>query len=358
MTLKQTSKDPSICVLIPVFNENVVIEHTISSLLEAGIGCRDIYVVDDKSTDNTATIAKSKGVNVYTVPENGGKAIAQSRALRYFRLTDRYEWVVFLDGDTKVDINFLKAMRQAATDDPTVGLYVGQVKSAHNNHTFSALRAVEYAYGQDIAKQGQSNFNVIFVSPGCASMYRCDIIPSLHIDHKTLAEDMDLTMQVHRRGYRVKYVPTAVVHTQDPSTLQDYNKQMLRWFRGFWQVVLKHRVFSFTRKQRVDFYIWLLVVDSTVFNRLFWLMGLTSYFPERWWQIWLADMVTMLIVSCYGALRTKRMDVLGRFPATYIVGFVAVYLYIRAFIEIIVLRKEILTWNKVKRYDFTSNQIV
>lgn len=347
--------DPRIAVLIPVYNEEPVIAETIRALKAADTDLSDVYVVDDKSTDKTAEIARSLGVSVYTVPENGGKARAQQAALDYFRLCDRYDWVIFMDGDTKVDLYFINAMYRAAKEDPSVALYVGQVRSVANNHVFSATRAVEYAYGQDIAKQGQSNFNVVLVSPGCASMYRTDVLRTLHIDHLTLAEDMDLTIQVHRAGGRVKYVPEAAVDTQDPSTLKDYLKQMLRWYRGFWQVVLKHGVFKWQRKQWVDAYMLLCIVDATIFNRVLWIIGLIAFFPALAPAIIAVDVGIMLLVTLYGAYRTKRMDVLKWFPVSYSIGFLSVLMHLRAFIEIVVLRKTILAWNKVARYDFSNH---
>jgi cellulose synthase/poly-beta-1,6-N-acetylglucosamine synthase-like glycosyltransferase len=213
---------------------------------------------------------------------------------------------------------------------------------------------MEYAYGQDLAKQGQSNFNVVFVSPGCASMYRTDVLSKLHIDENTLAEDMDLTIQVHRQKERVVYAPEARVITQDPDNLKDYFKQILRWYRGFWQVVLKHNTLRFTKKQWVDAYMLLLIIDATIFNRVIWLIGLSIIFPNRVFQILAVDVATMLIVQLYGAWRTKRIDLIKKFPQSYLIGFVSVVAYLRAFIEIYVLRRNILAWNKVKRYQFDS----
>lgn len=356
---------PKIAVLIPAYNEEPVIEGTIRALLGAGAFPKDIYVVDDQSKDQTAKISKTLrfrktkelGVNVVTVPENGGKAKAQTFALQHFKILERYDWVIFLDGDTKVDRNFLVEMFNAAVADPTVALYVGQVKSVKNNHVYSASRAFDYTYGQDVAKQGQSNFNVIFVSPGCSSMYRTDILANLDIDHLTLAEDMDLTMQVHRLGHRVVYVADAIVNTQDPSTFSDYHKQILRWYRGFWQVILKHQVFGFKKKQAVDWYMILITLDALVFNRPMWLMILWLTNPTIIPYIIAVDFGVSFAIAMYASYRTKRLDVIWKFPVYYWISYLNFYAYTRAFVEIIVLRKEILAWNKVKRYDFSSHLV-
>jgi len=347
---------PRIAVLIPAYNEEVVLKGTVDALVAAGANVQDIFVVDDRSTDLTVQVAHECGVNIFTVPVNGGKANAQKAALAEFKLLDLYEWIIFLDGDTKVEPDFIKVMREAAIKDPSVALYVGQVKSVKNNHVFSASRAVEYAYGQDLAKHAQSNFNVIFVSPGCSSMYRTDTLAKLHIDHLTLAEDMDLTVQLHRLRERAVYLPKAIVYTQDPSTLKDYNKQILRWYRGFWQVVLKHKVMHFTKKQPVDLYMLLLIVDATIFNRVIWLITLMCLFPQRAWQIMASDFLIMFGVSAYGAFRTRRWDAIWKYPACYLIGFLNIAAYARALVEIVMLRKELLAWNKVARYDFDSDK--
>lgn len=345
---------PSIAALIPAFNEEPVISGTISALFDAGMSAVHIYVVDDRSTDRTAEIARSMGVNVFTVPENGGKARAQVQAIEHFGLLDTYDFLVFLDGDTKVTKNFFSALVDAAFANAGVGLFVGHVQSANNDHLFSASRAFDYTFGQDLGKQAQSNFNMIFVSPGCASMYWTKALKELQIDHLTLAEDMDLTIQAHKKGFKVVYVPNAVVVTQDPSTLQDYHKQSLRWYRGFWQVVKKHKVFGWSPKQRVDIYMWLMVLDAFIFNRIFWLITTLLVNPAILPMVVAGDLVITGCIASYCAYRTKRLDVLYKFPIYYWLSFLNVYTFTRAFIEIVVLRKDILAWNKVKRYTFET----
>jgi len=340
-------------VLIPAYNEECVIADTIGALIVAGYSPTDIYVVNDRSTDRTEEIALSLGVHVITVPVNGGKAKAQEYALKNYGLTDLYDWIVFLDGDTKVEPNFGRVFEFAAIDNPDVSLFVGQVASANNRHIFSAYRAFEYAYAQNIIKKGQDNFSVVYVSPGCASMYKSSVLAQLHIDSNTLAEDMDLTLQVHRLGGKVKYVHDAVVVTQDPNSLKDYVKQSMRWKRGFWQTILKHRTFSFTRKQAVDWYMIYLTLESLIFNKIF-LLGAAWILSGPMVIVWglLFDLLIFSAIAFYSFTKTKRVDTLTHIPVFYLLAYVGLYVHLVSFVEIIVLRKHILAWNKVERYQF------
>jgi cellulose synthase/poly-beta-1,6-N-acetylglucosamine synthase-like glycosyltransferase len=345
--------DPKIAVLIPVYNEEPVFKGTITALRSADMDLRDIYVVDDRSTDNTAEIARSLGVNVFTVEKNGGKAAAQRAALKHFDLLNRYDWVIFLDGDTKVEPYFINAMYKAAKEDPSVALYVGQVTSANNDHIYAAARTYEYTFSHDITKIGQDNFNVVYVAPGCTSMYRTDVLSKMEIDSQTLAEDMDLTIQVHRLGEKVKYVHDARVVTQDPNNFKDYSKQVVRWFRGFWQVMRKHEVFSFKKKSRVDLYMLYIALDSLLFNRVFLVaFGFLTLPANMVLAGMLIDYLVFIGIGGIIALKTKRPQVFYKAPAFYLLSYVNLYALLRSFVEIILLNKELLTWNKVKRYDF------
>lgn len=351
-----------IAVIIPVFNEGSTIRGTIGALRRAAFSLSEVYVCNDASTDDTLEHARATGVNVYDAPKNGGKAAVLRDGLRYFELFRRYRWVIFLDGDTKVRPDFLAAMLRAANASENRGsnradLFVGQVQSTRESTLFSALRSFDYTYGQDVAKTGQSNWGVIFVSPGCASMYRTSMLCDLHIASDTLAEDMDLTLQVHAKKGRVVYVPDAIVLTQDPGTLHDYFKQMMRWYRGFWQVVRKYKIFSWRQNMRVAWYMRFLVFDALFCNRIAG-FALASSFSLSYLLVGLAmDFSVAGCIAAWAAYRTRRWDTLYKFPLYYWVAYVNLAAVMRSFFEVMVLRRNTLDWNKVQRREFVSSTV-
>lgn len=339
------------CVLIPVHNEELVLDSTLNSLYYAGYKRQHIFIVDDASTDQTVEVAKQHGVNVYQMPDNGGKAAAQRAGLEEFQLLNRYDWVVFIDGDTRVDQRFKESMDSAISDNPDASLFIGQVTAARDDHVFSALRAMEYTLSHELIKKGQDNFNVVYVSPGCASVYSTSILSQLELASDLLAEDMDLTMQVHRLNGQIVYVHDAKVITQDPSTLSDFHRQIMRWYRGFWQVALKHRLFSLEKKSPVEVYMLYLILDSLVLNRAFVIIFCLIFLSLNTLLVGLiADLVIVTLISAYSAYKLKRLDVLLKLPMTYTLSFLNMYAYIRSFVEVVILRKKKFGWNKVKRY--------
>lgn len=88
--------NPYIAALIPAFNEEANIALTILSLQKID-EIRQIIVVDDGSTDNTAYIAEKMGVQVVRNQENKGKG----HALNIGALYIEEDFVALVDADLK-----------------------------------------------------------------------------------------------------------------------------------------------------------------------------------------------------------------------------------------------------------------
>lgn len=350
-TNQQPKSQMKTAILIPVFNEGPVIVDTINSVIRAGFAKSDIYLVDDCSTDETVDRASLFGISVLALSKNQGKAGAQRTALAYFQLTSRYDLVTFMDGDTELDPGFLKAVQVQAEKHPKVQLFVGQVCSDPKPNIWSASRAFDYTYGQEVAKHGQSNFGLIFVAPGCASVYRSGLLRRLDLDSSTLAEDMDLTFQAHKLGAPVLYVPEARVYTQDPGNARDYWKQTNRWFTGFWQVCNKHQVWSRFPRTKLDAYLWFITIDSLFFNRAVVMLVLLALGKTETLGLAIGlDFMVSLVIAVWAGWRTHRSDVIVKFPAYYPLAFVNLFSFLRSCWIVNVNKNPVLAWNKVQRY--------
>jgi len=92
-TIPPAEPPPTIDVVIPAYNEQDAIGNVIADIPQRLV--RDIWVVDNGSTDDTATRAARAGARVVRQPQRGyGRAcLAGIAALR------RPDIVVFLDGD-------------------------------------------------------------------------------------------------------------------------------------------------------------------------------------------------------------------------------------------------------------------
>lgn len=83
-------------IVIPAHNEEATIQDVIHDLLMHGY--RDIVVVDDASTDNTAQLAKQSGAKVLSMPYNLGAWKATQTGVRY-AYENNYSHLVTFDAD-------------------------------------------------------------------------------------------------------------------------------------------------------------------------------------------------------------------------------------------------------------------
>ena len=94
MTASRTSI--SISVIIPVFNAESYVERAIQSVLRQTLPADEILIVDDGSTDRTASRIKQYEPQIHYVYQNkAGANEARNRGIQMAR----GEWIAFLDAD-------------------------------------------------------------------------------------------------------------------------------------------------------------------------------------------------------------------------------------------------------------------
>lgn len=340
---------PRMAFLIPAFNEGRTINKAIFSLYRAGARPADVYVADDGSTDQTAEIADIMNAQVVTVP-NGGKAAAIRRAALHFSLCDRYEWVAIVDADVIVDVCYLVELRRAIRRDPTVALFSG-CERAQLHNWLTAWRAVEFAVFNGVYREAQDLARAMIVAPGLCSVWRADVFQTLEFGNGTLTEDIDWTIQMHRRGERVRFVPDAIVHSQNPRTLGAYWRQIQRWHRATWQNVHLHEIGS--HAQPIDAVFGGIVIEALVYAVAVALLPVIAWSWGVSYVGWgvVIDQTILLTYTLLVAMRERRMDVIAAFPLFSIPRVLNIVSFARAFLlERRAERKVWTTWISPGRY--------
>jgi glycosyltransferase involved in cell wall biosynthesis len=72
--------NPKVIVIMPAFNNAHILETTYNDIPKTGI--RELILIDDGSTDNTAGVAKKLGITVVSHEKNGGYGAAQKTGYR------------------------------------------------------------------------------------------------------------------------------------------------------------------------------------------------------------------------------------------------------------------------------------
>jgi len=240
---------PPVSVLIAAYNETKVIEATLRSVLNTRYkGEVEVVVVDDGSRDHTADIvdavaAADPRVRLIRQP-NQGKAKALQNALQ----ASHHEILVMLDADTQFQPDTIQELVRYLVP-PGVGAVSGHVKVGNRRGWLGRFQSLEYTCGFNLDRRAYDEWNCVTVVPGAAcAMSRSAIGAVGGISDDTLAEDTDLTLALHRAGYRVRYNPEAVAWTEAPDSVTALAKQRVRWSFGTLQCLWKHRDMVFNPK--------------------------------------------------------------------------------------------------------------
>jgi biofilm PGA synthesis N-glycosyltransferase PgaC len=234
---------PPISVIVPAYNEAVVIQAAIRSLLQQDYPRFEVLVVDDGSTD--ATYAKAaeleghyRGATVRVVTKiNGGKAAALNTGI----VLARHPFVLCMDGDSTLSPQALRSMVRHFRD-ARVAAVAGNVKVVNRVNLWTRLQALEYIEGLNMARRAQGFMRAVNIIPGPIGMFRRDVLVRLGgYDTDTYAEDADLTLKILTAGWRVEYEDKAVAFTEAPQSLDQLIKQRYRWTRGILQALGKRR---------------------------------------------------------------------------------------------------------------------
>jgi cellulose synthase/poly-beta-1,6-N-acetylglucosamine synthase-like glycosyltransferase len=237
--LKSPGYFPPITILIPAYNEEKVLARTIYTVLEATYPDKEIIVIDDGSKDHTYRVAMSyenKGVKVIHRP-NGGK----STALNHGLLFASGEIIVVVDADSQICKNTLIELIKPFRN-PEVAAVAGNIKVLNRVNWITNCQALDYIASINIYRRALDVFGSVTVVPGALGAYRRETIQSGGFyDPDTLVEDFDVTVKALKTGQIVQASTSAVSYTEAPRTLNDLVKQRLRWYRGNFQALWKHR---------------------------------------------------------------------------------------------------------------------
>ncbi|HEX4065400.1 MAG TPA: glycosyltransferase [Acidobacteriaceae bacterium] len=236
--------EPRIAVLIPSYNEELVIARTIRSVLKSDYSDIRVIVIDDGSLDRTFDVAREAfpkeieaGRLMVLTKANGGKAEALNYGLNY---VDE-EVYVGIDADTVIAPDAISRLVRYFADE-RVGAVAGNAKVGNRINLWTRWQALEYITSQNFERRAMDLFNVVTVVPGAIGAWRTSAVKHGGCyPVNTVAEDADLTMNLLEQRYKVIYDDRALAFTEAPATARSLMRQRFRWSFGILQAVFKHR---------------------------------------------------------------------------------------------------------------------
>lgn len=336
-----------VTVIVPAYNEESVIDHTLSSLRKQ-TELLEVVVVDDFSSDKTSEVAKSyKGVKVIRPSSNtGSKAGAQNYALPFVNTT----YTIALDADTSLTDDAIQKMVEFMESHPETVAACSFVLPKKISTIWERGRFIEYMFAFTFYKRIQEWYARPLISSGCFSIYRTDELKAVGgWSTRTMAEDMDLTWTFYEKGKVVRYNHEAFCFPLEPESFTMMSKQLKRWSHGWVQNLRLH--WKNIRKIPVLREIVAAQVSDALFGGVIYLITFLELFlfHNLSLLIFLLISETTLVVlpPIIKGIKLKMVrKVLSSLPCYYILRTVNIYYIYRAYISELLLRK---TLNKYEK---------
>lgn len=214
-----------------------------------------IIVVDNGSSDNSCRIIKTMYPEVHLIAnsKNLGVAGGRNTGIRYISecLKD-IEFIMFSDNDIIVRENAITEMAEVLDQNSEIGIVTPKLLRMNG--------LIEYAGGIDVnlmtgrlvnigngeEDYGQYNRNSEDIdSAGGIFMIRAELLKKCGgFDEKFNPygwEDVDLSLRVRKRGYKIRYNHNAVFYHKGGKSVRGFNRiYEISKFRNYFYLVNKH----------------------------------------------------------------------------------------------------------------------
>jgi hyaluronan synthase len=273
---RATGKVPNdlVSVIIPVYNQENLIEKVITSIFLSTYQNLEVVAVNDGSKDNTKQVldelAKKENRLKVIHKNNGGKRTAV--ATGFYAANGKF--MVLVDSDSIIDKYAIEEFMKVFSGNSKIGGIVGNGKVLNTEkNCLTKCQDAWYDYSFNIGKTTESTFGTVLCLSGCLAAYRREAISAFmqywandkaqYGDDRNLtmyaiatpwakkqltpiqkhllssmasyddAEDRGLTSQAIAVEWETVYAPTAVVYTDVPENLKTYYRQQIRWKKGY-----------------------------------------------------------------------------------------------------------------------------
>jgi len=231
---------PTVSILIPAHNEEVVIAATLDAMLalEYPKDRMEIIVINDGSMDRTGEILdeyarRDARIAPFNVPAGqGGKG--KSRALNLALGRVKSELLAVYDADNTPAPDALRHLVVQLLAHPELGAVLGKFRTVNKQRNFlTRFINIETLSFQSILQAGRWRLLNIATLPGTNFVVRRSVIDELGgWDEEAITEDSELSIRMYLKGWKIKYIPYSVTYEQEPETWRVWMRQRTRWVQG------------------------------------------------------------------------------------------------------------------------------
>ena len=306
------SHDTELTILLPIWNESLVIEKKLANLKREYPSQTSLLVVDSASTDDSVSLVNRwvasnseafAATKVIEMPERLGKTSAVKLAVEYLTAQSYSGLVLMTDADSLIAPHTVERLHGWFTD-TTIGVVGSSANRKTSIHGEQGYRAM-----YELLRSAESKTDSTPFLEGSCMMWRHGSFDAADLNTDCNADDAQIASLIRIGGLRSMFDPEASFIDFAPSTIEGQRRQKIRRAQG-----LQNMLKRFSHQHKLP--------DEGRFAEIFntqYYLHLTA--PIILFQIAIASVIRWLFVSISGM------------P----VGYEAVIHALLAFIELMIL---------------------
>jgi cellulose synthase/poly-beta-1,6-N-acetylglucosamine synthase-like glycosyltransferase len=240
----QNMKDESMVVLLPVWNEGLIIEQKLNNLAEQDGGPFEVLLIDSASTDDTMVRVKQWLVthpDAFTrfdfieMEVRKGKSTAVQIALESLEARGYDGLICMTDADAHLPKPGLDHLAGWFAN-PTIGAVGASARRSGGLAQEQTHRSMF-----ELLREGESAHDSTPFLEGSFMMWRSSGFKSNQLNINANADDAQIATQVRLNGLRSIHDGTIQFHDIAPTTPEGQRRQKIRRAQGLQRLLLRHK---------------------------------------------------------------------------------------------------------------------
>jgi 1,2-diacylglycerol 3-beta-glucosyltransferase len=226
---------PFVTIMIPAHNEETVISNTVENILQIDYPKFEVIVIDDRSSDNTASVIKDleqKHDNVIALIRKLNAFPGKSAVLNDALKIAKGEAILVFDADATVNPDFINQLIPHL-EPADVGAVQAR-KIIRNKDVNLLTRCQNNEYTMDTYLQvGRDAVKGAVELRGNGELIKRQAIEDIGgWNNYTITDDLDMSTRLHIKGWDIRFCPDAKVYEEGIVYIFPLFRQRRRWLEG------------------------------------------------------------------------------------------------------------------------------
>lgn len=226
---------PFITVMIPAHNEESVITNTVENILKMDYPNFEVIVIDDRSSDNTASVIKdleAKHEQVRALIREKDAFPGKSAVLNDALKMAHGEAILVFDADATVEPDFLNKLVPNLEPADVGAVQARKIIRNKDVNFLTRCQNNEYTFDTYLQVSRDAIKGAVELRGNGELIKRQALEDIDGWNNYTITDDLDMSTRLHIKGWDVRFCPDACVYEEGIVYVFPLFRQRRRWLEG------------------------------------------------------------------------------------------------------------------------------